>query len=263
MADYSQIDRSPLLSFLFYPRRESKACPQGAFELLVPVEEGISVGCRFYVGHRSWPWILFFHGNGEVASDYDEIAPFYHQGEVNLVVADYRGYGASGGSPNFTHLIQDAHLLFTAVREELSHRNFDKGLWVMGRSMGSLSAVDLAYHYPDQMRGMLIESGFASVTRLIEHLNLPARGLKLEPIEQERRAMIRQIAVPTLILHGELDSLVPLQEAKDLYHMLNSSKKRLVVIPHADHNTIMFAGLKQYFEEVQDFIKRTKGVMVP
>jgi alpha-beta hydrolase superfamily lysophospholipase len=128
--------------------------------------------------------------------------------------------------------------------------------------MGSLSAVDLAYHYPDQLRGMLIESGFFSVTRLIQHLNLPARGLKLEPIEQERRAMIRQIAVPTLILHGELDQLVPLQEAKDLYHLLNSSKKKLVVIPHADHNTIMFTGLKQYFQEVQDFIKRTKGMKV-
>jgi alpha-beta hydrolase superfamily lysophospholipase len=109
---------------------------------------------------------------------------------------------------------------------------------------------------------MLIESGFASVTRLIKHLNLPTQGLKLEPIEQERRAMIRQIAVPTLILHGELDQLVPLQEAKDLYHLLNSSKKKLVVIPHADHNTIMFAGLKQYFQEVQDFINRTKGMKV-
>ncbi len=262
MADYSQIDRSPLLSFLFYPRSESKACPEGAFDLLVPVEEGISVGCRFYAGHRSWPWIFFFHGNGEVASDYDEIAPFYHQGEVNLVVADYRGYGASGGSPNFTHLMQDAHLLFRAVWEELSQRNFEKSLWVMGRSMGSLSAVDLAYHYPDQVRGMVIESGFASVSRLIKHLSLPSRGLNLEPIEQERRAMIRQIAVPALILHGELDQLVPLQEAKDLYHMLNSSKKKLVVIPHADHNTIMFAGLKQYFQEIQDFIKRTKGMRV-
>jgi hypothetical protein len=260
MADYSQIDHSPLISYLFYPRRESKACPEGAFDLLVPVEEGVSVGCRFYAGHRNWPWILFFHGNGEIASDYDEIAPFYHQGEINLAVADYRGYGVSGGAPNFTHLIHDAHLLFKAVREELSRRNFGRDLWVMGRSMGSLSAVDLAYHYPDEFRGLVIESGFASVTRLIKHLNLPSRGLRLEPIEQERKAMIRQIAIPALILHGEMDRLVPLQEAKDLYHMLNSSKKKLVVLPNADHNTIMFAGLKQYFQEIQEFITRTRGI---
>jgi alpha-beta hydrolase superfamily lysophospholipase len=258
MADYSQIDRSPLLSFLFYPRKDITPCPEGAFDLLVPVEKGISVACRFYAGHRDWPWVLFFHGNGEVAGDYDGIAPFYHQKKINLAVADYRGYGASGGSPTFTHLIQDSQLLFAAVREELSRQDLNQNLWVMGRSMGSLSAVDLAYHYPDQMKGMIVESGFASVTRLIKHLNLPARGLNLDPLEEERLAMIRRIAVPALIIHGELDILVPVKEAKDLYHHLNSSKKKLVIIPNADHNTIMFTDLKQYFAEIQEFVESAK-----
>jgi alpha-beta hydrolase superfamily lysophospholipase len=258
MADYSQIDQSPLISFLFYPRRDTTPCPEGAFDLLVPVEKGISVACRFFAGHPSWPWILFFHGNGEVASDYDEIAPFYHHREINLAVADYRGYGASGGSPGFTYLINDGHLVFKAVREELSRKGLGEDLWVMGRSMGSLSAVELAHRYPEEMKGLIVESGFASVTRLIKHLNLPARGLNLEPIEEERLAMIRQITMPALIIHGELDMLVPLQEAKDLYRSLNSSKKKLVIIPHADHNTIMFADLKQYFSEIQEFVQSTK-----
>ena len=258
MADYSQIDLSPLLSFLFYPRRDTTFCPEGAFDLLVPVEKGISVACRFYAGHRDWPWVLFFHGNGEVASDYDEIAPFYLQKKINLAVADYRGYGASGGSPNFTHLTQDSHLLFEAVREELSRKGLSQNLWVMGRSMGSLSAVDLAYQYPEKMKGVIVESGFASVTRLIKHLNLPARGLNLDPIEQERLAMIRQITVPALIIHGEMDTLVPVREGKDLYHQLNSSKKKLLIIPNADHNTIMFTDLEQYFAEIQEFIESTK-----
>jgi len=263
MADYSQIDRSPLISFLFYPRRDTTPCPEGAWDLLAPVEKGISVGCRFYSGYPGWPWILFFHGNGEVASDYDEIAPFYHQKEINLVVADYRGYGASGGSPGFTHLIHDGHLVFKAVREELSRKGLEESLWVMGRSMGSLSAVDLAYHYPQEMKGVIVESGFASVTRLIRHLNLPARGLNLDPIEEERLAMIRKIAVPALIIHGELDMLVPLQEAKDLYRYLNSSKKKLVILPNADHNTIMFADLKQYFSEIQEFVQSTRLSKLP
>jgi len=264
MADYSQIDRSPLLSFLFYPRRDTTPCPEGAFDLLVPVEEKISVACRFYPRHPGWPWILFFHGNGEVASDYDEIAPLYHQQDINLAVADYRGYGASGGSPGFTHLIRDGHLVFKAVREELSRKGLEESLWVMGRSMGSLSAVELAYHYPEKMKGLIVESGFASVTRLIKHLNLPARGLNLEPIEEDRLAMIRQIAVPALILHGELDTLVPLQEAKDLYRQLkNSPKKKLVILPHADHNTILFANLKQYFSEIQEFVQSTRLPKIP
>ena len=124
--------------------------------------------------------------------------------------------------------------------------------------MGSLPAVDLAYQYPEKMKGVIVESGFASVTRLIKHLNLPARSLNLDPIEQERLAMIRQITVPALIIHGEMDTLVPVREGKDLYHQLNSSKKKLLIIPNADHNTIMFTDPEQYFAEIQEFIESTK-----
>lgn len=109
MPDYSQIDRSPLIGFLFYPRRDFTPCPQGAFDFFVPVDQGVSISCRFYLRDKAWPQILYFHGNGEVVSDYDEIAPFYHARRINLIVADFRGYGASDGSPTFTNLVQDAH----------------------------------------------------------------------------------------------------------------------------------------------------------
>lgn len=258
MADYSQIDRSNLLSFLFYPRRDFTPCPEGAFDLPVPVGDQVSIFCRFYAGDRSWPWLLYFHGNGEVVSDYDEIAPLYHQKEINLSVADYRGYGASGGSPNFSSIFRDAHPIFRGVQEELIRRGLEKDLWVMGRSMGSLPAVDLAGHYPDRIKGIVIESGFASVTRLMRHLNLPAGGIDLEPIEQERLAMVRKISIPALIIHGELDTLVPLKEARDLHQLLGSARKKLVIIPDADHNTIMFTGLEEYFAEIREFIEDTR-----
>jgi len=193
-----------------------------------------------------------------VVSDYDEIAPLYREKRINLVVADYRGYGASGGSPTFTTLVQDAHRLFAAVQEELSLKDFQGDLWVMGRSMGSISALELAYHYPDKMRGIIIESGFASVTRLIRHLRLPSFGINLEPIEQERLPMIKKISVPALIIHGEFDTLVPLQEAKDLFAYLGSSQKELVIIPGADHNSVMYFGLQKYFAAIQEFIEKTK-----
>ncbi len=254
MGDYSQLDRSDLISYLFYPRRDVTPCPEGAFDLLVPTEDEISLSCRFYSANGQWPWLLYFHGNGEVASDYDEIAPLYHNIGINLVVADYRGYGGSGGSPSFTNLFKDAHFTLKRVREKLNREGLNTALWVMGRSMGSLCAVELACHDPEAIKGMVIESGFASVTRLIRHLGLPSRGIDLEPIERERLDVIRKISIPALILHGDLDTLVPPQEGKDLYELLGSVRKKLVLIPNADHNTIMFAGLKQYFAEIQEFV---------
>ena len=258
MPDYSQIDRSPLVGFLFYPRRDFTPCPQGAFDFFVPVDRGVSISCRFYLRDEAWPQILYFHGNGEVVSDYDEIAPFYHARRINLIVADFRGYGASDGSPTFANLVQDAHRILGAVKEELSQKEIPLDLWVMGRSMGSISALELADQDPLQIKGLVVESGFASVTRLIKHLGLPAYGIDLEPIEQERMNRIRKISVPALILHGELDNLVPLQEAKDLYENLGTARKKLVIIPKADHNNILFADPEQYFGAIQKFIEAKK-----
>jgi alpha-beta hydrolase superfamily lysophospholipase len=254
MPGYSQLDNSPLVGFLFYPRGDFTPCPQGAFDFFVPVEQGVSISCRFYMGDENGPWILYFHGNGEVVSDYDGIAPFYHRKGINLVVADFRGYGASGGSPNFTNLVQDASPILEAVKREISQKGLKPNLWVMGRSMGSIPALELADRQADKIKGLVVESGFASVTRLIKHLGLPSRGIDLEPLEQERMNRIRKISIPTLVIHGERDNLVPLQEARDLYALLGAAQKKLVIIPKADHNNIMFAGLELYLEAIQEFV---------
>ena len=258
MINYSLIDHPSILRFIFYPRKDFTFCPKNGFDLSVVVGEGASIFCRFYMGHHEWPWILFFHGNGEVVSDYDEISPFYHQKKLNLVVADYRGYGVSSGIPTLTNLAQDAHAIFKRVKEELSMKNLSKDLWVMGRSLGSISALELAYHYQKEMRGLIIESGFPSVVRIMTHLGIPAHGMDLEKLDQECLERIQKIFVPTLIIHGEQDWLVPLENAKDIYQHLGTKEKELLIIPAATHNDIMFVGLQDYFNSLRQFIEKTR-----
>jgi len=257
MPDYSALDRSPALRYIFYPRRDSTECPENAFDLPVPVEDDVSVLCRFYAGHQQWPWILFFHGNGEVVSDYDEIAPFYYKKELNLVVADYRGYGMSSGVPTLTDLVQDAHILFKAVTNELARRGFRRYLWIMGRSLGSISALELASKHQDAIRGLIIESGFTSVVRIVKHLGIPVQNIPLEDIDQECVEMVKGIRLPTLIIHGEWDTVVPAREAEDLYRNLGTDEKELLVIPSADHNDVLLVGFETYFGALRKFIEVT------
>jgi alpha-beta hydrolase superfamily lysophospholipase len=257
MIDYSSLDQPFLLQFIFYPRKDFTPCPGNAFDLSISVGDSTFISCRFYTGHHEWPWILFFHGNGEVVSDYDEISTFYHQKKMNLVVTDYRGYGASTGTPTLTHLAQDALIIFKEVREELSRRNLRKDLWVMGRSLGSISAVELAYRHQEKMKGLIIESGFPSVVRIMFHLGIPAQAMGLEKIDQECLERIEKIFLPTLIIHGDHDSLVPLENAEAIYQHLGTQEKRLLVIPSATHNDIMLVGFKDYFNAIQQFIEKT------
>ena len=254
MSLYQPIDQPTLLKYLFYPRTYCKTAPENAYDLFVTVEEGVSIAVRFYVGVWDWPWILFFHGNGEVASDYDEIAPLYYQKGINLIVAGYRGYGASEGVPTFSSMINDAHYIFRAVEEEIKKKEYQHELWIMGRSLGSISALELASKYSRSFEGIIVESGFLCVSRLIEHLGLPCSYKDLGELESECIEKAKKITIPALIIHGEFDSLIPVWLAEELYHSLGSSIKKMAVIPNADHNNLMFAGMEQYFKSIQQFI---------
>jgi uncharacterized protein len=257
MPDYSLADNPSTLRFIFYPREDVTPCPANAFDLHVPVGSQAAIICRFHVGHQEWPWILFFHGNGEVVSDYDEVASVYHEKNLNLAVADYRGYGASSGVPTLSDLVRDAHSLFEATKKALSEKGFRGDLWVMGRSLGSISVLELASHHPKELNGVIIESGFPSVVRIIRHLGVPAPGIPLEAIDQACLEMIQKIVIPTLVIHGERDTLVPLKEAEELYRHLGTKEKEMVIIPGATHNDIFYVGFQKYFEAIQRFVLKT------
>ncbi len=257
MPDYTAIDNSSALGYIFYPRDYSSACPFFAFDVMVPAGDEVTLSCRFFQGDRDWPWVLLFHGNGEVVSDYDEISPFYFKRKINLVVTDYRGYGKSGGTPTITDMLRDAHTVYKAVKEELGTRGLNNKLWIMGRSLGSLSALELANHYQENIPGMIIESGFLSIVRILRHLDVPTEGVDLDKIDGECVEMAGKITLPMLIIHGEYDNLVPFGEAEDLYDKIKSEDKKLLMISAADHNDVMFVGLNEYFKAIKDFVERT------
>lgn len=250
---YAEIDRSDLLRYLFYPRRQHGKARDGAFDLAVDVAENITIVCRAYPSGVKNPWILYFHGNGEVVSDYDGIAPLYKERGLNLLVADYRGYGASGGSPTFTDMVVDAGKIFESVCNQLGKEN-ESGKWfVMGRSLGSISALELAASYPDRLSGIIVESGFISIDRLIKHLGMPSPA-DLSPLEKAYRQLAEEINLPALVIHGQWDRLVPPEQGNELFQALGSEEKNIVIIPRADHNDIMFVDSQKYMDAIAGFV---------
>lgn len=255
--ELSALDRPEILQFIFYPRKEVPGGPRvdNALPCSIPVDDDVSISSWFYFGDEKYPSILFFHGNGEIASDYHDIGPIYNRIGLNLFVADYRGYGMSGGSPTLTSMIKDAHLIFEGFKQALKEKGFSCSLFVMGRSLGSASAIELAYHYQSQLSGLIVESGFASMFNLFEYLGFPASSLGFTGTEMPTGLeLIRQISIPTLVMHGEYDHIVPVEEGKTIYDNVAAEDKRLLIIPGVDHNTIFVQGMKQYLQVLRDFV---------
>lgn len=262
MVDYSQIDIPDLLQYIFYPRADATATPPNALDFSAKVEQpNIEVACRFYQGDPGWPSILFFHGNGEVVSDYDDLAPFYLQRGINLIIADYRGYGKSGGTPTLTDIAKDCHPVLARCREVMEENGFSCELIIMGRSLGSISALELASAHADLIKGVIIESGFTCIVSVIFSLGLPLGGAfdAVAGIESQCENVAKAVTVPALVMHGAEDSLVSVKEGKRLYEILGSVDKKLVIIEDADHNTIAFVDIDRYFDEIHRFVRRVTG----
>jgi fermentation-respiration switch protein FrsA (DUF1100 family) len=124
----------------------------------------------------------------------------------------------------------------------------------MGRSLGSIPAMAIAHRQQSALPGLIIESGFPSITRLLTHLDVPLTGIDSDTVDRQCFQMVHEITTPALIIHGEHDTLVPLEEAETLNEQIGSIEKEFVIIPGGTHNDIMFIGLKQYFEAIRQFI---------
>ena len=228
------------------------------------MEPGIKVGGRLYpTNGPTAPAILFFHGNGEIAADYDYIAPLFGQLGVKKLVIDYRGYGSSDGTPTVSNTVKDAVTVFAAVGGIFnSHGLSPEQVYVMGRSLGSVSAIEIALQagaFPGgpqgtRLAGLIIESGFADTLGLLGRLGFPITGLNPEMDKIGNGSKMTPIKTKTLIIHGEEDSLIPAAQGEKLYHNCAASSKQQVLIPSAGHNDLLMVGTNQYLGAIKSFI---------
>ena len=94
--DDSPLDRPDVLAYLFYPRSSfARDSPDNIRDLAIPVAEGVAVGARCHLADAEATNILFFHGNGEIAEDYDDLGPLFARCGINFWVAVHRTMPAS------------------------------------------------------------------------------------------------------------------------------------------------------------------------
>ena len=257
--DYTSLDRPEVLMNLFHPRRDWHGSSETVDkrDFLIPVDKEIVVGGREYFCNTSAPTILFFHGNGEIVSDYDEIAPFYNRNGINFLPVDYRGYGRSTGNPTVGDMMMDAHRIFEYVKDRCNHTDHSGPLIVMGRSLGSASALELAFHYGDRVNGLIIESGFAYSAPLLRLLGVNTAALGFDESEGfENISKIETFVNPTLVIHAEYDHIIPFSDGQALFDACPANDKTLLKIPGANHNDILACGFPQYMGAIQQLAQK-------
>jgi pimeloyl-ACP methyl ester carboxylesterase len=244
------LDDTRISNILFHPRKEEWGyTPAGIPTVTVSGQNHIG-GC-LHLHPTSEILLIFFHGNGEIAADYDDIASYFTSCGVSFWIVDYRGYGRSSGSPAYPFMFEDAEAVLNDISrlEQTVGRTFGRVL-VMGRSLGSASALYLASRHAQQLDGLLLDSPYADGLKLIYRLS--GVLVRKEDIAGfvDNIDYMRTVTLPTLIIHGTIDQIIPLSDARALIDACGNSGKKLVEIEGAGHNDLMFRSGMIYWESI-------------
>jgi fermentation-respiration switch protein FrsA (DUF1100 family) len=248
------LDHPILSSRMFYPRRESVVDP-----FWVKASHGAKLACyRRDVGGDA-PVVVFFHGNGEVVSDYvPDFSSLLTELGCGLVFAEYRGYGVSTGRPGLQSLLDDVAAVLDAVDVP------DSRLVLYGRSIGSLAAIRGARLRPGAA-ALVIDSGiFDAAERILVRATPSELGVDAavlaEAIARELDPLPALAAFRgrTLILHTLGDDLVSVTHARRLFESAREPK-RLVVFEGGDHNSIFEENRAEYVRALEDQLQAVRA----
>ena len=188
--------------------------------------------------------ILYFGGNGFTIGQFGAAtAGLFAPLGVDVMIVDHRGYGRSQGRPTQANLEADGLAAFDHLTRNIGIA--PERVIVHGQSLGSFIAGHVAANRPTG--GAVLES---SATTAEEWADANRRGLMRLLVRVEIDETLRgrgnltnmtRIDEPLLILVGQNDRTTPPPLSQALYAAspLPAARKRLAIVPGADHNNVM------------------------
>lgn len=193
--------------------------------------------------------IIYYGGNGEDISM--GINEFKYNlkafDQYSILLMNYRGYGKSHGEPSQDNLYNDAINVFDHICGEM--KISPENVTVFGRSLGSSVAVYVASKR--EVGKVVLVTPFDSIRNLAKRSLpfLPMRLLVREPYDSS--AYAREVEVPSLILIGGQDNMIPLKNSMNLAKSWGGEAKTRV-IKNGNHNDIHI--FDEYWEAVNEYI---------
>jgi fermentation-respiration switch protein FrsA (DUF1100 family) len=216
-------------AYLYFPPREYPFTPSLARlrweDLQLTAEDGVRIRAWWIPAARpDAPVLMYLHGNGANLSSFVDIAASCHREGLAFFAIDYRGYGASEGSPTEAGLYRDALAGFRWIEG----RGAAARTVVYGQSLGSAVAAWLAGHAP--VAGLVLEAALPS-TYHMARLHYPWLLVPPFLIRDRYRTVehLRQVTCPVLVIHGERDEIAPIRFGRMVFAAAHEPKQFLSV----------------------------------
>lgn len=221
----------------------------GARDVRLTTADGLTLGAWFVpaTGPDLGFTVLVANGNGGNRTHRASLAEALRAEGLSVLLFDYRGYGGNPGDPTEDGLALDVR----AARDYLVERTSQDRLIYFGESLGGGVVAELAVEHPPA--GLLLRSPYTELAdTAAEHYPfLPVRLLLKDrfPVVEH----VRRIRVPTVVIYGTSDSIVPPEQSRAVADAA-AGPVTVVELRDADHNDPVLATGDRVVGAVVDLI---------
>jgi fermentation-respiration switch protein FrsA (DUF1100 family) len=249
--------------------------PGGAQDVVFPARGGDVRIAGWYLPQASTERaIILVHGRNssrtsEFGGEFPEFAAALQQRGFAVLMIDLRGHGASGDAHQSFGLNERRDVL--GALDWLLAQGFAPGrIGVLGVSMGGAAALGAAAE-TDAIGAVVSDSSYAAILPIIEEAWPAASGLPdaflpvtlvmgeillgydlsaARPVDD----LVRVAARPVLLIHGDQDQLIPLDDAYELQHA--APQAELWVLPGVQHARAYGSASQAYQERIAAFFEQ-------
>jgi hypothetical protein len=199
----------------------------------------------------SAPVLLYLHGaRWNLTGSVTRIERWRKLG-FHVLAIDYRGFGKStSASPTEQLAYEDAE----AAWDWLARNEAGRARYIVGHSLGGAIATELALRRPDAS-GLVLEATFTSIRDMIGHTAwrmLPV-GLILTQ-EFDTLSKVPKLSLPTLVVHGTGDRVVPYEMGERLYRAA-SGPKRFIRVDGGSHHNLSAVAADEYRAALRELFR--------
>jgi pimeloyl-ACP methyl ester carboxylesterase len=200
---------------------------------------------------KSTPIILMFHGNGEnlKTMHLGGLLDEFRNLKVNFLAVDYPGYGRSTGKPSETAILKSANSAYNWIKNSYP----ENPCIIFGWSLGAAVAIQIAAENESGVDALIAVSPWTTLADVASahYPKLVVRSLLNEKYDSVEAT--KKISCSSLIIHGENDLIIPMEQGEKIAKSLGKTAKWLQV-PNVGHNDIF--SNQNVWTEISNFIAR-------
>jgi len=168
---------------------------------------------------KDFKTLIFFHGNAGSLENRIHKLNHFRDMNINFLIIAWRGFSGNNGNPSEQGLYEDGK---SAIDWLIKKGVSEKNLILYGESLGTGVATHLAQN--KNFAGVILETPFTSMIDAAKKFYpyIPVKLLLKDKFENYKK--IKNINLPILIMHGEVDQLVPFSMGKKIYEIANEPK---------------------------------------